>query len=185
MSERTGTIDTGFIKLKRGPETLELLKDKNAFILLTVIALRARRTSEFNIHRLRSRQALLGDCRSYGMTPQQYRSAKRRLTKWSLAGFRSTSRGTIATLLDARIYDINEVQGPQADNNRATNGQLPPIRQPTTNKNEKNEKNEKKENGPPSSSSNHSLMTFEEMDRARAAESLAEAGRRFLADGQD
>ena len=41
----------GFIKLKRTSETLELLKDPNAFILLTAIALRADepRNSAFTI----------------------------------------------------------------------------------------------------------------------------------------
>jgi hypothetical protein len=148
MNERTDTTGAGFIKLKRSPETLELLKDRNAFILLTVIALRARRTSEFNVHRLRRRQAFLGDCRSYGLTTQQYRSAKRRLSEWSLASFRSTNRGTVATLLNAKIYDINETRDAQAANN-------------------------------------HAGMTFDQMDRAKAAEALTQAGRRFLTDGQD
>ena len=34
-------MSEGFIMLRRTPETFELLRDTNAFILLTVIALRA------------------------------------------------------------------------------------------------------------------------------------------------
>jgi hypothetical protein len=173
-----------FLKLKRSPETLELLKDPNAFALLTVIALRARRTQAFNVHRLRLGQALVGDYRNYGLSLQEYRGAKARLQKWSLARFRSTNRGTIATLLGTRIYDINEVSGPPADNTPPA-GEPPVLdHPPTTNKNEKKEKREKKEKGSLTSPL-RSPMTFEEMDRARATEALAQAGRRFLADGQD
>ena len=50
-------MTTGFIKLNRSAETLELLNDPNAFALLTVIALRARRTDEFNIHNLEGGRA--------------------------------------------------------------------------------------------------------------------------------
>jgi hypothetical protein len=107
MNERTVIAPEGFIKLNRSVETFELLKDRNAFILLTVIALRARCTSGFNIHQLEPGQALLGDCRAYGMSPQEYRGAKRRLQTWSLADLAPTSRGTVATLLNRTIYDID------------------------------------------------------------------------------
>ena len=83
----------GFIKLNRGPETLELLNDPNAFILLTVIALRARRTDEFNVHNLRSGEALIGDYAKYGLTHRQYRTAMKRLARWGFAEFRPTTRG--------------------------------------------------------------------------------------------
>ncbi|MEN6575793.1 MAG: hypothetical protein ABFD90_05565 [Phycisphaerales bacterium] len=53
----------GFIKLNRSSETLELLYDPNAVILLTVTALRARRTDQFNIHNLRSGEARISDCK--------------------------------------------------------------------------------------------------------------------------
>lgn len=102
-------MSQGFIKLNRGPETLELLHDPNAFILLTVIALRARRTDEFNVHNLRCGQALIGDYEKYGLSRQQYRTAMKRLGQWGLATFKPTTRGTVATLADRRIYDINEV----------------------------------------------------------------------------
>jgi hypothetical protein len=107
-------MNTGFIKLNRSAETLELLNDPNAFILLTVIALRARRTDEFNIHNLKSGQALIGDYGKCGLTRQQYRTAVKRLGHWGLATFKPTTRGTVATLLDRRIYDIDETpSGPK------------------------------------------------------------------------
>lgn len=107
-----------FIRLKRTAETLELLKDRHAFMLLTIIALRARRTQEFAVHDLEPGEALLGDSDRYGLTRQEYRGAQRRLKRWGLAAFKPTSRGTVAKLLDHRIYDINDVSdrrtGPRA-----------------------------------------------------------------------
>ena len=101
-------MSAGFIKLRRTEETLELLKDHDAFILLTVIALRARRPDEFNIHNLKSGEALIGDHDRYGLTQQQYRRAMRRLRRWGFATFKPTTHGTVATLVDARVYEISE-----------------------------------------------------------------------------
>ena len=137
-------MNAGFIKLRRTNETLELLDDHNAFVLLTVIALRARRTDEFNIHNLKSGEALIGDYRRYGMTEQKYRSAMKRLGQWGFAAFKPTTRGTVATLLNARIYDINETSHQRANNEPATGDPRTANERTTTNKNEKNEKNEKK-----------------------------------------
>ncbi len=116
-------MNHGFIKLQRSPETWELLQDKNAFILLTVIALRARRTDEFNLHNLQSGEALVGDHARYGLTEGEYRCAKQRLQQWGLASFAGTTRGTAAKLFDAKIYDINEVPPEQTENGRTTDGQ--------------------------------------------------------------
>ncbi|MGE5293549.1 MAG: hypothetical protein ACM3VT_01845 [Solirubrobacterales bacterium] len=140
-------MKTGFIKLNRSTETLELLNDPNAFVLLTVIALRARRTNEFNVHNLRCGEALIGDYRKCGLTRQEYRTAARRLRVWGLAAFKPTTRGTVATLLDQRIYDINETLAEPPGNQQTTNDQPTGNHPPTTNKNEKKEKKEKKEEG--------------------------------------
>jgi hypothetical protein len=134
----------GFIKLQRNAETFELLRDTNAFVLLTVIALRARRTDDFNIDNLQPGEALVGDHRRYGMSERQYRSAKQRLKRWGFADFKPTNKGTIATLLDTRVYDINE-----APSRQARDDQMPECRrvhggQTTTNKKDKKAKNEKK-----------------------------------------
>ena len=123
-------MTTRFIKLTRSPETLELLGDPNAFILLTVIALRVRRTDEFNVHNLKSGEALLGDHEKYGLTRQQYHTAMKRLGKWGLAAFKPTTRGTVATLLDHRIYDLNEISGEPPG--RQTEGQPEANSQPLT-----------------------------------------------------
>lgn len=147
-------MSKAFVKLRRTNETDELLKDAFAFVLLTAIAMRARRTDGPSVTGLQTRQALVGDHRKLGMTRQNYRSAKRRLERWRLADFTPTNRGTIATLLDDRIFDINESSAPLPSHH--TTGRQPPrnrqrtIRQPsgnhrpTTNKNQKKEKKEKK-----------------------------------------
>jgi len=98
----------GFIKLKRTNETLELLKDTSAFILLTTIAVRARRANEFTVHDLEPGEALLGDHDRHGLTRQEYRGAQRRLKRWGLAAFKPTTRGTVAKLLNDRIYDVDQ-----------------------------------------------------------------------------
>jgi hypothetical protein len=133
-------MNHGFIKLHRSPETLELLSDPNAFILLTVIALRARRTDEFNIHNLKSGEALVGDCEKYHLTRRQYRTAVKRLRQWGLATFKPTTHGTVATLCGTRVYDINEVTSDQQKTSTRPTGD----QQATTNKKEKKQKNEKK-----------------------------------------
>ena len=103
-------MNQGFIKLIRSAETLELLNDPSAFVLLTVIALRARRTDEFNIHNLKSGEALIGDFKKCGLTRRQYRTAMKHLGQWGFAVFKPTTRGTVATLRDTRVYDINEAK---------------------------------------------------------------------------
>lgn len=137
-------MSEGFLMLRRTTEAFELLRDTNAFVLLTVIALRAQRTGAFNIHGLQSGQALLGDHDRYGMSLQQYRSAKARLQRWGFARFQSTSRGTVATLLDTRVYDIHETPAQPADDNPATPSPQSANEPATTTKNEKNENKEKK-----------------------------------------
>jgi len=64
----------------------------------------------------------------------------KRLAQRGFVAFKPTTRGTVTTLRDARIYDINESDGDrQTTNARPTNDH-----RAATNKNEKKEKNEKK-----------------------------------------
>jgi len=111
-------MSEGFIMLKRSAETMELLRDGSAFLLLTLIALRARRTTAFNLDNLQPGEALIGDYTACGLTPRQYRTARKRLAQWHLACFRATSRGTVARILDTGVYDIHE----SPRDNQRTNG---------------------------------------------------------------
>ena len=133
---------------------MELIKaSKNAFVLLYVIAQRAQRTDRINQHNLKPGEAFLGDHESYGMSEGEYRNAKKVLKRFRLATFRRTNRGTIATLIDTSIFDINvEVgDGQESDQNsdQATTNERAPDAQTTTTNNEKKENLDKKVNPRP------------------------------------
>jgi len=109
-----------FVMLVRSEKAVELFRQPDAFVLLSVIAYRARRTGSFNVHDLAPGEALLGDYKSYGMTERRYRTAKKKLEKWQLATFRATNKGTIAKLVDASIYDINAELGDEQNDSQET-----------------------------------------------------------------
>lgn len=136
-------VKESYIKLYRSDATNELLKDKSAFMLFTQIALRARRTDIFNISGLKPGEALVGDYRSIGLTRQNYRSALKRLEKWKIITTKATNNGTVATICNSEIYDINIWKGNQQINHQVTNGQPSTNQRQTTNKNDKKEKNDK------------------------------------------
>ena len=120
--------ENGFIKLIRSPKLEDLIKNfPNAFILLTIIALRAKRTGEFSVLSLNPGEALLGDFKEFGLTRQEYRTALEKLLLYGFITTRTTNKGTIATLCNSAIYDINSDFSNQQDNQTAT-----------TNKNDKN-----------------------------------------------
>lgn len=120
---------SGFVMLMRSDETRELLRDPKAFVLLTQIAYRARWSDSLSVDNLKPGQALIGDHRACGLTEKEYRNAKDRLEKWNLATFQGANKGTVATLSDARVFDIRATpkggQGgsPQADKGRTEGGQ--------------------------------------------------------------
>jgi hypothetical protein len=134
-------VKESYIKLYRSDAAVELLKDKSAFMLLTQIALRARRTDNFNVTGLKPGEALVGDYKTIGLSRQSYRSALLRLEKWKFITIKTTNKGTVATLCNYDIYDINISGGNQQTNQRPTNSQPSSNQRPTTNKNDKNEKN--------------------------------------------
>jgi hypothetical protein len=91
----------------------------NAFLLLTQISLRAWwKKDEKSPVGLEYGQAFIGDYRSIGLTEKGYRVAKQRLAKGGLATFKGANKGTIATLIDSRVYSLSkELEGgPRADN---------------------------------------------------------------------
>lgn len=139
----------GFIQLNRDERVVELMRmAPNAFLLLTQIALRVRRTTGgINPHHLEIGEAVVGDFRSIGLSEQTYRTAKLQLSDWKMATFRATTRGTIASLYDSSIYDVNLKTGNGQANGKPTDGQRTANGQLTTNEECNNEKNGKK---PPS-----------------------------------
>ncbi len=98
----------GFIKLNRENGVKLLEADPQAFLLLTQIAMRARRMDgEYSMIPLKANQAFLGDHEKAGLSQQQYRNTKKRLVRYGLATFEPTNKGTVATLTSTEVYDIN------------------------------------------------------------------------------
>lgn len=159
---------TGFIKYMRSEEAEFLLKYPSANHLFMVMAFRARRT-DHPMNGLKAGQCFLGDYSSIGMTRQQYRTAQEQLAKWNLATFKGTNKGTIGTIVNSKVYDINS----DATNQQTTN-QQPVSNQPTTtNKECKNEiKKENKRFAPPSLKEVLNYMTERGYPYPKEAESF-------------
>jgi hypothetical protein len=130
-----------YIKLKRTPETLEIFKKPKAFTLLSLIAYRARRTSNFSSDNLEIGEALIGDHKSAGLTRQEYRSALFWLKTRQFITTRATNKGTIAKLINTDVFDPNFEKGNHQTNQPITIQQPSSNHPVTTNKNDKNERN--------------------------------------------
>jgi hypothetical protein len=143
-----------YIKFFRSGSTLKLLKDPKLFALFTLIAIRARRTDEVCLEDLNMGEAFLGDHEVVGLSRQEYRTRIEKLRKLGLITYRTTHNGTIATIINKDIYDINIKYKNHEINQQATGRQPSGNQQLTGNKNEKNEKNEIKMNNNKNSKKN-------------------------------
>jgi hypothetical protein len=121
----------GWVKLARGGAAEPLITDfPNCFLLAAIIALRARYNPDYDLHGLAIGEALIGDFKEYGLTEQKYRTAKKKLESLGFATFKSTSKGTIAKLLDASIFVPHNLptngqnNGQLTDKQRTANGRL-------------------------------------------------------------
>jgi hypothetical protein len=127
-------VRAGFFKCMRNSEALELIaKHPPSFILLYIIAFRANRHDAFNQHDLGPGQAFVGDYKRIGLTERTYRTAKQILEKHGFATFTPTSKGTVATLLNTRVFDVNLEQGDGRNDEQATDSRRASDGQPTTN----------------------------------------------------
>ena len=135
----------GHIKLQRAAEELFLI-DGDAYLLLTQIAFRAnRRESKYNKHNLKTNEALVGDYENCHLSEQRYRDAKERIElKYKLATFKGTNKGTIATLLNTEIFDINPENKNDQKNEQRTTQERTRNEQRTTNEEAKKEEVKKK-----------------------------------------
>jgi hypothetical protein len=133
MEEKT------YIKLFRSGSTLELLKEPKLYALFTLIAIRARRTDEICLEDLNVGEAFMGDHEAVGLSRQEYRTRIEKLRKLGLITYRTTHNGTIATIINKDIYDINIKYKNHEINQQPTGKQPAGNQQLTGNKNEKNE----------------------------------------------
>jgi len=108
----------GWIKMMRSDDMMELIEASPlAFTLAAVIAWRARFKPGVNlINGLQRGEAFLGDHKSYGMSKQQYRTAKKHLENWRFATFKTSSKGTTAKLINTRLFDVLNVTGEKMAN---------------------------------------------------------------------
>ncbi len=114
----------GWFKASRTRDALELLRaNPNALILAYVIAFRARYRHGFHADGLALGEALLGDHDGYGMSEQNYRTAKCQLSKWHFATFRATNKGTVGKLVDTRLFSFNPLDANDQTNGRVTDSQ--------------------------------------------------------------
>lgn len=129
----------GYIQLMRSNEVENLIKRRpTAFVLLTIIALRARRTRDRSFDGLKIGEAYIGDHRSYGASSREYRTDKKILEQYGLATFKATTKGTIAQIADTAIFNINA----ENKTNELTSLRPSSVIRPTTKKNENNDKKE-------------------------------------------
>lgn len=135
--------NSGFVKYRRSKEVNELLKAPIANALLCQIVLRAKRTKSFSVDGLEVGEALIGDYKSVGASYQQYRTAVGQLERWGLVTIRTTNKGSIAKLIDKRVFDINQEGGNEQNNHQTTNKKRTDNEQTTTNKNERRKKRKK------------------------------------------
>ena len=107
----------GFVAMWRSPETLEMLTHSHhhkAFVLLTVIAIRARYSQSKSLDGLHPGEALIGDYKKYGLTRKEYRTALAKLEGWHFVATKKTNKGTIVKLLENPIYEYDFKLGDQA-----------------------------------------------------------------------
>jgi hypothetical protein len=127
------TPGTPWFTAIRSDDVIELiLANPKAFILAFMIAFRARWKDGFNRHGLDKGEAMLGDWTAYGMTRQEYRTALDQLKEWGFATFRTTNKGTLAKLVDTRLFALLPPVRNQQDNQQATSEQPTGNHQTTT-----------------------------------------------------
>lgn len=97
----------GFLKLVRSEATERLMKDRNALQVLTLIAYRANRGHKKSPGGANQNEAFIGFSDFPDMTVGEYRAAKKRLFNDRLATYLTTYQGTVATLLNSGVWDIN------------------------------------------------------------------------------
>jgi len=139
----------GFVRLRRSVATLELLEgDPRAFLVLTLLAYRAKWSDGFNVRGLAHGEGLVGagDAKRVGLTREQFRGALKRLQRYKLITTRGTNRGTIVRLISSSIYDLSPPPGRRAEDpagepaSDAVHNHQTPSRQPLTKKERKGKK---------------------------------------------
>jgi len=99
-------VDYTYIKYNRSELARSLQTKPFSSHLLAVIAQRIKYKDD-PILGLKAGQCFMGDYAKLGLTRGQYRKALENLEKWQIVATRTTNRGTIVTLINSDIYDLN------------------------------------------------------------------------------
>lgn len=129
----THTFTPGWFKATRNPDMPDLIRQsQKAFVVAYIIAYRSRWNADiFNPFGLDIGEAVI-DYERWGMTRQEFRTAKSNLEEWGYATFRTTNRQTIGRLIDSRLFDVLPPPPNQQSNREATNGST--SKEPTANR---------------------------------------------------
>jgi hypothetical protein len=120
----------------------EMLKvHSKTLTLLYFIAMRAWRGPGISPRGCGIGEALIGDYSTMGMSEQEYRTVKKHLKKMGFITTKSTSKGTIAKLINTELFDPNFDFGNDQSNGLLTSKQRTANGQATTNNNCKNSNN--------------------------------------------
>lgn len=128
---------SGFIMMKRNDAFRTMFKKgyHAEFVVITEIAFRAKR-EYCPIQKLNAGEAQMGDFESLNLTRQKYRTALKNLEKWGFITINPTKRGSIVTLVNSELYDINVTEPNHQANQKLTNSQPSLNQQLTTNNKE-------------------------------------------------
>lgn len=86
-------------------ETDNLMKDKDAFLMLLKIAYNTKRDNFFSIPDIEVGEAFI-TAEICDMSQQTFRTTKRKLSNWGFAEFKPTTKGTIAKLTTDKFFII-------------------------------------------------------------------------------
>jgi hypothetical protein len=170
--------DKPFIQFLKSEESLELISKPNELALLSLVAIRAKRTNGLSVNGLGPGEAMIGDFEACGLTRQRYRTALKNLKKWGILTTRTTNKGTIAKIINTDIYDINISEANQQANHQPTIEQPSANHQATTNNKDKNEKKDKKYISPPLGEFQN--VKLQEQELAKLNEAFGEDGAKEL-----
>jgi len=134
-------LDYTYIKYNRSELARSLQTKPFDNHLMAIIAQRIKFKDD-PILKLKAGQCFVGDYEAMGLTRQSYRTALKNLEMYGLVTTKSTNKGTIVTLINSDVYDLNA----EVDTTKPTS-QQPTANQQLTNQQplNKNGKKERKE----------------------------------------
>ena len=93
------------MEIKINRETDNLMKDTAAFLMLLKIAYNTKTDEGFSIPGLEIGEALITPD-IVGLSPQTFRTTKKKLEKWGFATFKPTFKGTIAKMITDKFFAV-------------------------------------------------------------------------------